>query len=198
MERDSSFEQLVAGLRLGQNDAAENVFRRYAQALLARAAQEIDARLRRKVDPEDVVQSAFRSFFRRQAAGQFDLSDWGGLWALLVCITVRKCRNLNTHYRRDGRDVAREATGGDDGAQGEEVLDREPTPAEAAVLGDLVQELMGQVVSQDRPIVEMRLQGYTPSEIADRTGRAERTVFRVLDRVRERASRLWQADEAEC
>ena len=44
---------------------------------------------RQKVDPEDVVQSAFRSFFTRQAAGQFDVASWDDLWGLLVVITVR-------------------------------------------------------------------------------------------------------------
>lgn len=59
-----------------------------------------------RIDPEDVTQSVFRSFFQRQKAGQFTLRDWGALWGLLVTMTIRKCgRRADEFYaaRRDKR-----------------------------------------------------------------------------------------------
>ena len=72
------------GLRRGEAHAAEQVFLRFAQRLIALARSRIDAAVRSKEDPEDVVQSVFRSFFTRQRGGQFLLADWESLWASLT------------------------------------------------------------------------------------------------------------------
>src|SRR5438552_2680938 len=86
-----SFPDLMARLRAGDADAAARVFERFAHRLAALAQVHLDGRTRRLVDPEDVLQSVFRSFFARHADGQLDLADWDGLWALLVVLTLRKC-----------------------------------------------------------------------------------------------------------
>jgi hypothetical protein len=57
-----------------------------------------------------------------------------------------------------------------------EPLCREPTPVEAAVLGETVEHLFASLDEDERPILEMTLQGYTTREISERLGRAERTV----------------------
>jgi DNA-directed RNA polymerase specialized sigma24 family protein len=43
---------------------------------------------------------------------------------------------------------------------------------------------------RDRIIVSLRLQGYSPAEIATELGRSQRTIHRVLDRVKRRLRRL--------
>ena len=87
----SSFDGVMADLRAGDQAAAAAVFRRFATRLAGLAGAKLDARLRGKVDPDDVLQSVYRSFFGRHAAGQFDFDGWDGLWSLLTTITVRKC-----------------------------------------------------------------------------------------------------------
>jgi RNA polymerase sigma-70 factor (ECF subfamily) len=69
MDTPPPFHDLMARLRDGDPDAARAVFDRFARRLAALAAARLPAVLRSKLDPEDVVQSAFRTFFRRQAAG---------------------------------------------------------------------------------------------------------------------------------
>ena len=66
-----------------------------------------------------------------------------------------------------------------------EVFAREPTPVEAVALADEVETLMGRLTDRERQILEMRLQGHNLEEIAVETGRSERTVRRVIDKVRE-------------
>src|SRR5437870_434016 len=98
MPPDPDFRQIMERLGRGDPEAAREVFRRFARRLVGLARQRLDARLRQKLDPEDVVQSVFRSFFSRQAGGQFDLDDWDGVWALLTLITLRKCGHRVEHF----------------------------------------------------------------------------------------------------
>src|SRR5207302_11053184 len=100
--------QLMAALRRGDDAAAQVVFERYARRLIGLAATRLPERIRSKVDPEDVVQSAFRSFFLRQANGRIDLDDWDGLWTMLTVITVRKCGHRLEQLQAARRDVRRE------------------------------------------------------------------------------------------
>jgi RNA polymerase sigma-70 factor (ECF subfamily) len=86
-----SFADLLAQLRRRDPGAAAEVFHRYYRRLIGLAGKKLDGRLRRKLDPEDVVQSVFQTVFRRLGERQFDLGDWDSLWGLLTCITVRKC-----------------------------------------------------------------------------------------------------------
>jgi RNA polymerase sigma-70 factor (ECF subfamily) len=191
-----SFFEVMAQLAAGGDDAARRIFDRFAQALIAQARSEIGSKLRAKVDAEDVVQSAFMSFFRRQADGQFDLAGWDNLWALLLTITIRKCLNRRQYHRRLVRDVGREASVHREGADSllPEALDREPSPEEAAMLVDEIEHFLGGLSERDRRVAELRLQNYNPAEIADRLSCAERTVFRALNRARERLEQL----EAAC
>src|SRR3954464_3897514 len=67
------FEALVDRLRAGDAEAAAEVFHRYVGQLVGLASGRLAGLLRAQADPEDVVQSVFRSFFTRQQQGQFDL-----------------------------------------------------------------------------------------------------------------------------
>jgi RNA polymerase sigma-70 factor (ECF subfamily) len=189
MSPDESFAELMARLRTGDEEAAARVFRRFTRRLTALAHSRLNAAMRQKVDPEDVLQSVYRSFFRRHAEGEFDLDGWDGLWGLLTRITLRKCGHQVQHFRAACRDVRREGAGGpttDASEHDWECLAREPTPPEAAVLAETVEGLLRSLEGRDREIVSLALQGYTVAEITEQLGRPQRTVYRLLGRVKER------------
>src|ERR1700679_4129725 len=54
---------LLARWRAGDQQAATEMFHRYANRLILLARSRLSPRLSHRVDPEDVVQSAYRSFF---------------------------------------------------------------------------------------------------------------------------------------
>jgi RNA polymerase sigma-70 factor (ECF subfamily) len=192
MASTDSFQTLLAGLRDGAEDAATAIFRRFVRRLVLLARSQLDSRLRHKADPEEVVQSVFKSFFARHQAGQFELTDWESLWGLLAVMTLRKCHNQAQHLRAACRDVRREVSL-PPAEQDRAVvfgLARDPTPAEAAVLTDTLEHLMRGLEPRERDILVLHLQGYTLQEISDRVGRAQRTVRRVVERVRKRLRRL--------
>jgi RNA polymerase sigma-70 factor (ECF subfamily) len=183
MAPDLSFDNLMAGLRRGDSEAAERLFGRFTHRLVALARGRLDARLRQKVDPEDVVQSVWKSFFPRQAQGQYDLKDWDDLWALLTVITVRKCGRWRERFRTRARDVAREETTCD-------FFDREPAPEEALLLAETLEQAMRGLEKPHCDMVLMRLQGDSVAEIGRALGFTRRTVQRVLREVRCRLERM--------
>jgi RNA polymerase sigma-70 factor (ECF subfamily) len=196
MASSDSFTRLVGGPDTRSEEAAAAIVNRFTQRLIALARGRLEARVRRKVGPEDVVQSVYRSFFRRHADGQFRIEDWDGLWAMLTVITVRKCANCNQFFRADKRDVRREADmSAPPGRAGPawEAPSREPTPEEAAMLAETVAGLMGELGARARDILALSLQGYTTEEIGEQLGRARRTVRRVRERVKNRLERMLAA-----
>jgi RNA polymerase sigma-70 factor (ECF subfamily) len=186
---DPEVEQLLARVQQGDQAAAAAVFDLYQRRLLGLARSHLDTRLRRKIDPEDVVQSVFRSYFQRHQAGLFEVRDWDQLWSLLALITVRKCTNARIFFTRRKRSAALEVSAEGDAAETRsawEALAREPTPQEAAVLTDLVERLLGGLPERERRIVQLSLEGHDAWTIAGVIGRAERTVRRTLDHFRQR------------
>ncbi len=71
-----------------------------------------------------------------------------------------------------------------------EASDREPTPAEAALLAETLEQLMRELTPREQEILALRLQGYDSADISARVGRTERTVQRLLQRVRQRLEQM--------
>jgi RNA polymerase sigma-70 factor (ECF subfamily) len=197
MSGQDSFNHLMARLNAGDDAAASRVFHRFAQRLLALARSRLDDALRRKEDPEDVLQSVFRSFFTRQQEGEFDVSSWDSVWRVLTLLTVRKCADRAAYFHAACRDVGREAGPGASAASKDSWagLADDPTPSEAAILTDTLEQLMAGLEARDRDIVTLQLQGYTIPEISAQVHRSERTVSRVLERVRKRLGRMLASEQ---
>lgn len=194
MHADASFDDLRTRLQAGDQDAAAEVFHRYSARLVSLARNHLNSRIRRKVDPEDVVQSAMRSFYARSAANDLRLDDWESLWGLLAVITLRKVGakvDLFTAARRDVRkEIAVHERNSADNQPSSgalwDAIDREPTPSEAAMLTDTLEQLMGPLNEREQQMLAMRLQGYTVPEISGAVERTERTVHRLLADVRQK------------
>jgi RNA polymerase sigma-70 factor (ECF subfamily) len=191
---EHSFIDLMNRLKSGEDEAAQDVFLRFARRLIGLARGHLDGRLATKVDPEDVVQSAYKSFFVRHRRGELEVGSWDGLWGLLTLITLRKCADRAAYHRAEKRDYTREiGPGADDSAPAawQQAVDRDPLPEEAAMLAETVESLFQSVDDPDeRSVLELSLQGYSAAEISERLGRAERSVRRLRERVRKRLERM--------
>jgi RNA polymerase sigma factor (sigma-70 family) len=190
MATDNDFNRLMDCLRRGDEDAASEVFHRFAQRLIALARSQLNSWLRSRVEPEDVIQSVFRSFFTRFESGQFQLGNWDNLWTVLTLITVRKCANRAEFWQAAKRDLQREANLPRHNNPLEEALARDPTPSQAAILSETVERLMKKIQEQDRSILTLHLQGCDIAAISAQVGRTERTVRRTLERIRRMLIRL--------
>ena len=184
---DDPSVDLLVRWQAGDQEAAAAMFHRYAQRLIALARSRLSTKLAGRLDPEDVVQSAYRSFFAGARQGQYDLERGGDLWRLLVGITLHKLHDQVKRHSADKRAVAAETSfGSEDSLQGiaGELFARGPSPAEALALVDELEQLMGRLDRVQRRMLELRLQGYSLDEIATETQCCPRTVRRMLARVR--------------
>jgi tRNA A-37 threonylcarbamoyl transferase component Bud32/DNA-directed RNA polymerase specialized sigma24 family protein len=176
---DAPSAELLARYHARHDEAAaEELFRRYAGRLTALARSRLSRALAARVDAEDVVQSAYRSFFLLARDEEVLLRESGDLWRLMVRITLRKVYRSARRHHADCRSVERERPWPDEPEAA--ALSREPTPAEAAALVDELRGLLAPLGAVQRRIVEMRLQGHEVDAIAAEVRRSARTVRRTL------------------
>jgi RNA polymerase sigma-70 factor, ECF subfamily len=179
-------------------DASAALFEQFSQRLIGLARCHLDARLKHKVDPEDVVQSAYKSFFLRYGDQMLTTQGSDALWGLLTVITLRKCADRARYHRADCRNVAQEASGPatSEGEYWRQAVGREPTPEHAVALAETVEDVLRSVGADERPVIELSLQGYSTQEISDQLQRAERSVRRLRERVRKHLERMQEVDES--
>jgi RNA polymerase sigma factor (sigma-70 family) len=189
MGSELSFDELMGQVRDGDSAAEAALFQQYVRRLIALAARQFDASLRDRADVEQVVLSACKSFFLRNRRGEFQLDDWGELWAVLAMVTLRKCAKRLRYLRAARRDAGRDVEWPDDNDLAS-LLDQAPMPEEEAVVAETINGLLGAMTPDDRPIVEHLLLGLTAREVAARLGCSERTVRRVRQRAQGRLRRL--------
>ena len=79
-----SDHSLLVRLRGGQQDAATQLYVRYAQRLRALVRARCSSQLVRRLEPDDIVQSVFRRFFRHVLQGDYDVPPGEELWGLLL------------------------------------------------------------------------------------------------------------------
>jgi RNA polymerase sigma factor (sigma-70 family) len=179
---------LIHGLRAGDPAAAEAVFALYAQKLTRFAEQHLSAKLAGRLDGSDIVQSVFRTFFRRSAEGEFRIDSTAQLWQLLVKITLLKARAKARHHTAEIRDVGAEADAGGDPWL-VEAISHEPGPLEAVMLVDQIETMLQGLPPLYCHVLDLRLQGCGSKEIAARLDISRQTVHRVLHLLQARLER---------
>ena len=142
---DETSRHLLERWREGDQQAATELFERYANRLIGLAQRHLNERLGRRLDAEDVVQSVFNSFFVRTRDGAFILEESGELWRLLVTMTLNKLDDQIRHHTADKRNVTQENHfSSEDSLHGLSagLLAREPSPEQAAALAEMVQQIL--------------------------------------------------------
>jgi len=174
----SDSQELLLQWKQGDSRAAGQVFDRYVERLLALARNRIGAKLRRRIDAEDVVQSAYRSFFVHAARAEYALEQSGDLWRLLAGITLNKLYGQAEKHTAARRSIDRENV--KEPLSGLPACARDPTPVEAIALAEQLHIVIGRMAPMERSVLTARLQGQTNEQIAESVGKSPRTVRRLL------------------
>ncbi len=185
--------ELLERFRRGEQFAATVLYLRYAPRLLALAEARCSSGLAHRLDCEDIVQSVFGRFFRRARSGGYEVPVGAELWNLLLVIALNKIRAAEAYHRAGKRDIRATTTadGLEDSAEG---IPRSQAPSDPA-LQLMVHEALERLDEPLRQAVELRLHGYEVREIAERTGRPQRTVERLLQEARAELKGLLGAAE---
>jgi RNA polymerase sigma-70 factor (ECF subfamily) len=183
---DDESTALVRRWRNGDAEAAAALFHRCAARLIALARRHLSDKMARRLDPEDVVQSAYHSFFEGLRSERLVLERSGDLWRLLAAITLHKVQRQVERHRAGKRSIEREQPADVDALFGlpAEVVAEGPSPDEAAAVLDELEQVLRPLAGLHRRMVEMRLQGHGVEEIAATVDRSDRLVRLVLEQVR--------------
>ncbi len=193
LDDEARWQELMAGFRTGDARLVQEFWNQYGPMLHRIADKHMGQNLQRRVGPEDVVQSACRTFFRRVQGGLLELTDGESLWRLLCAITLTKVREQARFHTRKKRGLNKEvhaAGSPDDSSPGDFGLAAsEPTPAQAAEFADQFAQLLGVLDEEERKIVDLKLQEFTHEEVAAQLGISERTVRRLFKRIQAKFTR---------
>jgi DNA-directed RNA polymerase specialized sigma24 family protein len=186
-----SVSEWIRRLQAGDPQAAQKLWERYFDRLIALARKGLKAVQGCPSDEEDVALSAFATFWRGATRGQFPkLSDRHDLWRLLVVLTARKAQHVCRDEQRQKRGGRKRQLRGSEPAM-DNLVSREPTPEFAAQVAEQCDRLLAGLKTDElRHIAVLKMQGHTTDEIARELGCARSTIERRLRLIRS----LWKAE----
>jgi RNA polymerase sigma-70 factor (ECF subfamily) len=158
---------------------------RYRQRLCRLVQRAWDWSIQRREDPEDVVQTVLRTYFRRAARGEFQIADSSDLWTLLAKITRRKILKRGEYHHASKRRMGAEAALPVDLGGG-----RDPDPEDAAIAAELVERTLHGLEPRAGEVFQLRLAGCTEKEIAAELVCTRAEVRLQLKRIRERLAQF--------
>jgi RNA polymerase sigma-70 factor, ECF subfamily len=187
----SSDQSLVLRLRSGDESAASEVYNRYANRVFGLVHQQMTDRLRAQIQPEDIVQSVFKSVFRGISLGSYEAPEGGTLWQLMAIVAVHKVRR-NARRRTALRRDARRTQSLDAMEHFDTADDFTPEEFESAI-----REAIEDLKETEKDVVLLRVQGYSVEEIATKLDRSRRSIERTLQNIRTKMLSSFDEEEAD-
>lgn len=186
-KEDEAFQRFALCLQKGEPDAAVLLLSRYSAKLLSLARANLNQRLLTKGDEEDVLQSVFRTFFRRLNEREIELRDWQSLWGLLTLFTLRKCQNQARRFHTARRNVRLEVSLHDGDAQSIrlEIPNRDPDADEVVAFTEILNSFLNRLEPRERQIFERLIAGESIEKLALEAQRSKRAVQRLIARLRQ-------------
>ncbi|GAA4432227.1 protein kinase domain-containing protein [Bremerella cremea] len=183
-----SFDQLnsIDLMGLVENQvagAASEIFHRYWPRLLPLIRQNLSARLRRRVDAEDVAQSSLQSFFVRARERQFRLDREGDLWRLLAAISVNKVRKQAQKHTAAKRSIMQEVIANP--TELSRQFSETATPSQMVAIEEIVHQQLTKLPPEQIDVLTWYLAGEPLANIAQRSDIPARTLRRWVQQFRE-------------
>lgn len=185
-------------LRMGDSQATNRVWFHFVDKLRNSLRSKIHPDTKRVYDEDDAAQSAFMSLCKGLGDGRYpNISDRRSLWSLLLVIALRKLSNRHRYDHRMRRDnrrtISLQSTENENGAFEANLFEQAKslTPdlvAEFQETWQILFQRLGDPMLQQ--ICEMKLEGYTDREIAQRFDLTDRTIRRKVESIR----RVWKRE----
>lgn len=180
---NSDFRKVLESVCAGSEDAALELIDTYGPHIQRVIRRRLNQRMRSKFDSLDFVQMVWASIFteREKLANFTEPTD---LIRYLATLAQRKLvqesrRRLQHQKHNVGRERALIA-----GSEDESTYVRKSnTPSQIVMAKDRLEVMMRERSDRDRQVVELRLQGLTYVEIAERLSIHERTAREVIEKL---------------
>lgn len=194
---DGDFAALIENARLGDETAVAALLGRFEPEIRTMVRVRLPRILRNQLDSMDIVQAVWTSVFTGNPEDVARFADVGQFRGFLAGVARNKVfeehrrrtrtrkydlgREERLYVRKGEREVVRD------------VIAPDPTPSEEVQADDRLDQLTRGRTPEEVRVVELRREGLTFDEIAQRLGISERSVRRVIESIRERMeARQWR------
>jgi DNA-directed RNA polymerase specialized sigma24 family protein len=188
MSQTTAFQELIRRVEQREEAACTELVAQFQDELLRKIRIPlISLGLQRVLDPMDICQAVFASFFSRVVGHGYDLQEPRQLANLLATMAKNKVTDEARRYHTIRRNQARLAT------DAEDCLNRIPadvsTPSSIAVKQETLQLIYGKLREDERTLMEQRALGREWADLAAEYGSSPDGLRKKLDRALERALR---------
>jgi RNA polymerase sigma-70 factor (ECF subfamily) len=180
------FAHLLECARRGDHNALAQLVQQYETKVRLVARYLLGPSLRPYLDSVDLVQSVHRTLMVGLREGKFDLSTPENLMALALTLVRRKVARQWRRMQRQQRLDSGTPSSGNLPELLTALCSPQADPAQAAQYHDQIRHLCEQLDEPDRQLLELRLQGYSPAEVADRIHLNVNAMYVRLSRLRQR------------
>lgn len=197
MTRIAEFDQLMADVTAGSEEAVWQLAETYTPYILRAVRRSISPQLRPKLDSQDFAQTLWASILLKRA-DLTRLKTPEQFIAYLAQAAKNKVIDKTRQFKTQKYNVDREENlddyvgrkeGRESGSRVRALHSREPTPSTAASLRERWNQLLANSSERDRQILRLRIKGWTFEAISaslqiDRET-ARRTIQRLIQRISE-------------
>ncbi|MBU0640101.1 MAG: sigma-70 family RNA polymerase sigma factor [Planctomycetes bacterium] len=187
--READHSRDAARAAGGDAEALQRLIVHYQRTLLGVVAGRIDARLRRHIDPHDVLQDAYVAVFKQTTLPQFEGPQHFYKW--IEQIALNRLTDMQRSRRRQKRDVLREVHESQVQAASydglfERMATTESTPSRKVAREEAIAAVMTSLArlgDEQREVVRLRVFKDLPvAEIAERLGKTDVAVYGLFRR----------------
>lgn len=176
----SSDGSLIIRLRDGEDEAASEFYERYVRRVYGLVQQQMADRLRASVEPDDIVQSVFKSIFRGLTSGDYSAPQSGSLWQLIAIVAVHKVRRSARRQTAEKRDDRRTQS-----LSAHEEFDP-PSRVTSEEFEMAIREAIDGLKPLEQEVAVLRVQGFSVEEISNKLQRSRRGIERNLHSIRDK------------
>lgn len=190
-EGPDDFARLMAQVRFGSSEAAEQLWRKYGPYVVHAVRRSLHRTLRSRFDSQDFVQAAWASFFS-DLPDTSRLDSPAALVSFLTTVARNKVVAETRRQRGPERSIQRQRRLRRPRTNQRYVDRKSPRPSQQVAAEDIVEQVIADQPDRYGRVVQMRLDGMDVSEIAEHENTTARTVRRVMSHVRELFAKQWR------
>ena len=185
---NDEFAELIARIRQGDQQAAEDLVRRFEPEVRRFVRYRLTSpSVRRFVDSLDICQSVLTRFFVSLSAGDFAVADSQQLKALLLTMARNRVFDAVSAEHAGRRDARRNVSGDDQ--QLAAIPSQAQTPSQIVATDELVSAVEEQLSTEDRYLVQQRLSGREWADLAQECASTPEAVRKRVSRALDQAAK---------